>query len=93
MVSVIFAGMTFIASKLKIEQTSFAFLTLAGLFIPITILSASYYRIFGEYLSLSGGGRGLLGFLGGLLCLAIYCKIADYFKSKIFIFISIFLSR
>ncbi|WP_144527968.1 hypothetical protein [Peribacillus simplex] len=90
MVSVIFAGMAFIASKLKIEQTAFAFLTLAGLFIPITILSASYYRIFGEYLSLNGGGRGLLGFLGGLLCLAIYCKIADYFKSKIFIFISIF---
>ncbi|MGG4263916.1 hypothetical protein [Peribacillus simplex] len=90
MVSGIFAGMAFIASKLKIKQTAFAFLTLAGLFIPITILSASYYRIFGEYLSLNGGGRGLLGFLGGLLCLAIYFKIADYFKSKIFIFISIF---
>ncbi|MEC0300728.1 hypothetical protein [Peribacillus frigoritolerans] len=90
MVSVIFTGMAFIASKLKIKQTAFAFLTLAGLFIPITILSASYYRIFGEYLSLNGDGRGLLGFLGGLLCLAIYCKIADYFKSKIFIFISIF---
>ncbi|TDL86729.1 hypothetical protein E2R55_21780 [Vibrio vulnificus] len=90
MVSVIFAGMAFIASKLKIKQTAFAFLTLAGLFIPITILSASYYRIFGEYLSLNGDGRGLLGFLGGVLCLAIYCKIADYFKSKIFIFISIF---
>ncbi|MFJ7310197.1 hypothetical protein [Peribacillus frigoritolerans] len=90
MISVIFAGMAFIASKLKIKQTAFAFLTLAGLFIPITILSASYYRVFGEYLSLNGDGRGLLGFLGGLLCLAIYCKIADYFKSKIFIFISIF---
>ncbi|CAH0248443.1 hypothetical protein SRABI96_03114 [Peribacillus sp. Bi96] len=90
MVSVIFTGMAFIASKLKIQQTAFAFLTLAGLFIPITILSASYYQIFGEYLSLHGGGRGLLGFLGGLLCLAIYVKIADYFKSKIFIFISIF---
>ncbi|MBX9957451.1 hypothetical protein H7T43_21485 [Peribacillus simplex] len=90
MISVIFVGMAFIASKLKIKQTAFAFLTLAGLFIPITILSASYYRIFGEYLSLNGDGRGLLGFLGGLLCLSIYCKIADYFKSKIFIFISIF---
>lgn len=90
MISVIFAGMAFIASKLKIKQTAFAFLTLAGLFIPITILSASYYRIFGEYLSLNGDGRGLLGFLGGLLCLSIYCKIADYFKSKIFIFITIF---
>ncbi|WP_057914531.1 hypothetical protein [Peribacillus muralis] len=92
MVSVIFMGMAFIASRLKIKQTAFAFLTLASLFIPITILSASYYQIFGEYLSLNGGGQGLLGFLGGLLCLAIYVKVADYFKSKIFIFISIFTS-
>ncbi|MFJ7830580.1 hypothetical protein ACIQXU_10175 [Peribacillus sp. NPDC097284] len=90
MVSVVFTGMAFIASKLKIEQTAFAFLTLASLFIPITILSASYYQIFGEYLSLEGGGGGLLGFLGGLLCLGIYYRIAAYFKSKIFIFISIF---
>ncbi|MGE7767438.1 hypothetical protein [Peribacillus sp. NPDC096540] len=89
MVSVVFAGMAFIAWKLKIKQTAFAFLTLAGLFIPITILSASYYQIFGEYLSLNGGGRALLGFLGGLLCLGIYFKIADYFKSKIFIILSI----
>ncbi|MFJ7746314.1 hypothetical protein [Peribacillus sp. NPDC097295] len=89
MVSVVFTGMAYIASKLKIEQTSFAFLTLASLFIPITILSASYYQIFGEYLSLDGGGRGLLGFLGGVLCLGIYYRIAAYFKSKIFIFISI----
>ncbi|MGE7604450.1 hypothetical protein ACQKL5_18545 [Peribacillus sp. NPDC097675] len=90
MVSVVFTGMAYIASKLKIEQTSFAFLTLASLFIPITMLSASYYQIFGEYLSLDGGGRGLLGFLGGVLCLGIYYRIAAYFKSKIFIFISIF---
>ncbi|PEJ38118.1 hypothetical protein CN689_00545 [Peribacillus butanolivorans] len=89
MVSVVFAGMAFIAWKLKIKQTAFAFLTLAGLFIPITILSASYYQIFGEYLSLNGEGRALLGFLGGLLCFGIYFKIADYFKSKIFIIISI----
>ncbi|MFE4353918.1 hypothetical protein [Peribacillus butanolivorans] len=89
MVSVVFAGMAFIAWKLKIKQTAFAFLTLAGLFIPITILSASYYQIFGEYLSLNGEGRALLGFLGGLLSFGIYFKIADYFKSKIFIIISI----
>ena len=75
--------------KLKIKQTAFAFLTLASLFIPITILSASYYQIFGEYLSLQGEGRGLLGFIGGLLCLVIYYKIADYFQSKLFIFISL----
>lgn len=67
MVSVIFTGMAFIASKLKINQTAFAFLTLACLFIPITILSVSYYRIFGEYLSLNGGGGGFWVFLGGTL--------------------------
>ena len=89
LVSAFFAGNAFIAFKLKIKQTAFAFLTLASLFIPITILSASYYQIFGEYLSLQGEGRGLLGFIGGLLCLGIYFKIADYFQSKLFIFFSL----
>ena len=89
LVSAFFAGNAWIASKLKIKQTAFAFLTLASLFLPITILSASYYQIFGEYLSLQGEGRGLLGFIGGLLCLGIYYKIADNFQSKLFIFISL----
>ena len=89
LVSVFFAGNVWIASKLKIKQTAFAFLTLASLFLPITILSASYYQIFGEYLSLRGEGRGLLAFIGGLLCLVIYYKIADNFQSKLFIFISL----
>ena len=89
LVSVFFAGNAWIAFKLKIKQTSFAFLTLASLFIPITILSASYYQIFGEYLSLQGEGRGLLGVIGGLLCLVIYYKIANYFQSKLFIALSL----
>lgn len=88
-VSVFFAGNAFIAFKLKIKQTAFAFLTLASLFIPITILSASYYQIFGEYFSLQGEGRGLLGFIGGFFCLVLYFKIAHYFQSKLFIFISL----
>lgn len=89
LVSVFFAGMAFIASKLKIKQTAFAFLTLASLFIPISILSASYYQIFGEYLSLQGNGRGLLGLIGGVICFAIYMKIAQYFQSKVFVLISL----
>ncbi|MFD0050567.1 hypothetical protein ACFVHQ_14740 [Actinomycetes bacterium NPDC127524] len=89
LVSVFFAVMAFISAKLKIRQTAFAFLTLAGMFIPIAILSASYYKIFGEYLSLQGEGRGLLGFMGGLVCLFIYYKIAAFFKSRVFIFISL----
>ncbi|SFC85558.1 hypothetical protein SAMN05443252_10754 [Bacillus sp. OV322] len=89
LVSVFFAVMAFISAKLKIRQTAFAFLTLAGMFIPISILSASYYKIFGEYLSLQGEGRGLLGFMGGLVCLFIYYKIAAFFKSRVFIFISL----
>lgn len=88
LIAAFFLGNAWIAFKLKIKQTAFAFLTLANLFIPITIISASYYQIFGEYLSLKGEGRGLLGFIGGLLCLAIYFKIANHFHSKLFIFIS-----
>lgn len=89
MVSVFFFGMAFIAFKLKIKQTAFAFLTLASLFIPITILSASYYRIFGEYLSLQGEGRGLLGLIGGVICLGIYFVIAKHFASKLFTILSL----
>lgn len=88
-VSVFFAGMAYLAARLKIRQTSFAFLTLASLFVPIALLSASYYQIFGPYLSLKGDGRSLFGFLGGLLCLAIYYKIASRFTSKLFIFIAL----
>ncbi|MBA9028623.1 hypothetical protein [Peribacillus huizhouensis] len=90
MVSVFFFGMAFIAFKLKIKQTAFAFLTLASLFIPITILSASYYRIFGEYLSLQGDGRGLLGLIGGVICLGLYFVIAKRFASKLFTILSLF---
>ncbi|MFJ5624914.1 SCO7613 C-terminal domain-containing membrane protein [Peribacillus loiseleuriae] len=89
MVSVFFCGMAFIAFKLKIKQTAFAFLTLASLFIPIAILSASYYRIFGEYLSLQGEGRGLLGLIGGAICLGIYFVIAKHFTSKLFTLLSL----
>lgn len=87
-VSVFFAGMAYVATKLKIKQTAFAFLTLASLFIPITILSASYYQIFGEYLSFQGDGSELIGFIGGIFCLLIYGKIARYFESKIFVWIT-----
>jgi len=89
-VSVVFAGMAYLAARLKIKQTSFAFLTLASLFVPIALLSASYYQIFGPYLSLEGDGRSLFGFFGGLLCLAIYFKIASHFTSKLFILIALF---
>ena len=89
MVAVFFCGMAFIAFKLKIKQTAFAFLTLASLFIPITILSASYYQIFGEYLSLQGEGRGLLGLIGGAICLGIYFVIAKHFASKLFTILSL----
>lgn len=88
LVSIFFSINAWIAFKLKIKQTAFAFLTLASLFLPIAILSAAYYQIFGEYLSFQGEGRGLLGFIGGLICLLIYIKIANYFQSKLFIFIS-----
>ncbi|MBP3039163.1 hypothetical protein J9303_06565 [Bacillaceae bacterium Marseille-Q3522] len=84
MISVVFFAMSFIAMKLKITQTAFAFLTLASFFVPIAFLSAAYYQLFGEYLSLTGEGRWLLGVFVGILCFALYMKIAAFFKSKAF---------
>ncbi|MFX3672938.1 MAG: hypothetical protein ACE3JQ_00625 [Paenisporosarcina sp.] len=84
MISVFFGSMSFISYKLKIKQTAFAFLTLSSLFIPITLVAIAYYKLLGEYLSLEGEGRALLGVFGGILALLIYFKIARYFQSKMF---------
>ena len=89
MVSVVFAGMSYVSYKMKIRQTSFAFLTLAAFFVPVAILSAAFYQIFGHYLSFEGGGSSLLGLAGGAVCLVIYYYIAKYFQSKLFIFVSL----
>ncbi|MFT8312248.1 MAG: hypothetical protein ABF629_13900 [Sporolactobacillus sp.] len=83
-VSIVFSVMSFIARKLHIRQTAFAFTTLSALFLPIVLVCASYYQLFGTYFALHGNGASLLGFVSSLLFVLLYHWIARRFASRLF---------
>ncbi|MFD2923338.1 hypothetical protein [Halobacillus naozhouensis] len=93
-VSLFFLGLSYVTRKyLRIEQTAFAFLTLGSLLVPIVILAIGYFELLGDYLSLSGQGRYILGILGAAIPLPLYIKNAFNHQSRLFVWISfIFLS-
>lgn len=77
-----------IARFLKLDKTAFAFLTLGSLLIPIAIIAIGYFNLFGEYLSLTGEGKFLLGIIGSLVSLPLYMRNAWKHQSKLFVWIS-----
>lgn len=86
MVCFLFYGLSIVSEKvLKIHKTSYAFLSLSALFLPISILSAGYFELFGAWLSFHGGGRYVLGILGSIICTALYAANAFKLNSKLFI--------
>ncbi len=93
-VSQFFFGLSHITGKfLKITKTAFAFLTLGSLLIPIGFLAIGYFELFGNFLSLFGEGRYLLGLMGTLLPLPLYVRHAFVHKSRLYVWISlVFLS-
>ncbi|MCT2536149.1 hypothetical protein NC661_17075 [Aquibacillus koreensis] len=93
-VSVFFIGLSTVTSRfLKIDKTAFAFLTLGSMLIPITIIAIGYFELLGEYLSLTGDGRFVLGLIGTLVPLPLYFRYASKHKSRLFVWISyLFLS-
>lgn len=90
-VSLSFFGISFIAKRyLKIEKTAFAFLTLASLLIPVTFIGIGYFQLFGEWLSLYGDGKFVLGIITTAICLLVYTTIAYQNKNRLFIWLSFF---
>ena len=88
-VSVLFYGMAFISKKiLKIERTTFAFIVLGSLFLPIFILSIGWFELLGPYFSFYGEGRNILGALGSLIIIPIYGLLAKQLKSRLFVWFS-----
>ncbi|MDQ0208791.1 hypothetical protein [Alkalicoccobacillus murimartini] len=71
-IAIVFAGMSYLANKLKIRQTMFAFLMLFAFFVPIVFFSISYYGVLGPYLSIGGEGSMLFAAIASLLCAALY---------------------
>ncbi|WP_349410049.1 hypothetical protein [Pseudalkalibacillus sp. SCS-8] len=88
-VSILFFGLAFITKRvLKIEKTAFAFHVLGSLFLPIVILSAGYFQLFGPYFSVQGEGRFLFGAVGTLAILPVYLLLASRLSSRLFIWFS-----
>jgi hypothetical protein len=84
-IAILFGGLGALSEKvLKIRKTAFTFFVLFALFIPITILSAGYFELFGSWLSFYGEGRYVLGVLSTVLCVPVYFWFGLYFQSKLF---------
>ncbi|GAB3048299.1 hypothetical protein [Virgibacillus ainsalahensis] len=89
LVSVLFFGLAYVTMRvLKIEKTAFAFYVLGSLFLPIVILSAGYFGLFGSYFSFSGEGRFLYGAAGSILILPVYLFLSFKLASRLFVWFS-----
>ncbi|WP_226577319.1 hypothetical protein [Halobacillus litoralis] len=88
-VSLFFFGLSYVTGRfLRIHQTAFAFLTLGSLLIPIGIVAIGYFELLGNYLSLWGEGRHILGLIGSLLSLPIYLRHALVHQSRFYVWVS-----
>ncbi|MEC5423964.1 hypothetical protein QGM71_10725 [Virgibacillus sp. C22-A2] len=89
LVSVLFFGLAYFTMRvLDIKKTAFAFNVLGSLFLPIFILSAGYFELFGSYFSLFGEGRYLYGTVGSLLILPLYLFFSVKLGSRLFVWFS-----
>ncbi|WP_284560992.1 hypothetical protein [Bacillus sp. T2.9-1] len=84
-VSILFFGVGLLSKKIiKIDHTAFAFFLLGSLFLPIGFVSVSFFQLAGDYLSMHGEGRFLLGVIAGLVLFPIYTALAVYLKSGLY---------
>ncbi|WP_059170593.1 hypothetical protein [Bacillus sp. FJAT-27445] len=89
LVSLLFYGFAYLSARiLKIEKTAFAFTVLGSLFLPIFVLSLGWFGLLGPYLSVTGEGRFLLGFLGSFVPGAVYAVFAKKLTSRLFVWFS-----
>lgn len=88
-VSLLFYGIAYIAQRiLKIEKTTFAFIVLGSLFLPIFILSLGWFGLLGPYLSIFGEGKYVLGMLGSILPIGVYLIFAKKLSARLFVWFS-----
>lgn len=84
-VSILFFGVGLLSKKvIKIDHTAFAFFLLGSLFLPIGFVSISFFQLAGDYLSMYGEGRFLLGVIAGFILFPIYVALAIYLKSRLY---------
>ncbi|MUK88845.1 hypothetical protein GMD78_10620 [Ornithinibacillus sp. L9] len=89
LVSVLFFGLAWISKRvLNIEKTAYAFVVLGSLFLPIVLISAGYFQLFGTYFSFFGEGRYIYGALGSLAILPLYLYFSYKLGSRLFVWFS-----
>lgn len=87
----VFFGISSVAERrLKLPKTGMLFYTLGSVFLPITLVAAGYFKAFGEYLSLTGGGRFILLAATFALLAAVCIKGGCDYKSKAFTWCGLF---
>ncbi len=89
LVSLLFFGIAYFSQRvLKIEKTGFAFFVLGSLFLPIFLLSIGWFKLLGDYLSLTGEGRDLFGLISSFLLVPFYISFARMLKARLFVWFS-----
>lgn len=86
LVSLLFFGLAFITTRvLKITKTAFAFYVLGSLFLPIIVLSAGFFELFGPYFSFHGEGRFLYGAIGSIFIIPVFIILSYHLSSRLFV--------
>lgn len=90
LVTVLFFGISLVTEKtLKIEKTAFAFWSLGALFVPVSVLSAGFFQLFGPWLSLQGEGKYILGIIGATVTAATLALSTFRYKNRLFAWLTL----
>lgn len=71
--------------KLKLPQTGVAFYTLGCCFLPITVLAVGYFRFLGDWFSIFGGGKYMLGMAAALMMCAATARGTLKYRSVLYL--------
>lgn len=83
--SALFFGVSSLAErKFSLKRTGALFYTLGSVFLPITLVAAGYFKVFGEWFSLSGEGQPLLLAIAFASLSAVCLKGCTDYKSPVF---------
>lgn len=87
--AVLFAASSAAERKFDLPKTGKVFYTLGCAFLPITVFAIAYFKIFGEWFSISGNGSGTVLAAAAALTAAVCFKGSIDYKSKNFAWVSL----
>lgn len=87
--AVLFAASSAAERKFDLPKTGKVFYTLGCAFLPITVFAIAYFKIFGEWFSVSGNGSGTVLAVAAFLTAAVCFKGSYDYKSKYFALVSL----